>query len=114
MNKPETEEELLADHKLQRSDPRRYIQIANEWIRKNPRKANGYFRRHFAWLQLGEPQKALDDINKAIAIEPDQVSVHRRAKVYRKMGEHRKAYRRFRSRRGNGSRIGSRRIGTPL
>jgi tetratricopeptide (TPR) repeat protein len=91
MKEPETEEELQALHDLQRSDPQRYLQIVSGWIRQNPRNAGAYFRRHFGWLQLGEPQRALDDMNEAIALKPDAVSFHRRAIVHRKMGQHQKA-----------------------
>jgi tetratricopeptide (TPR) repeat protein len=91
MKEPTTEQEILALHNLRRSDPRRYIQIANGWIRKNPRNADAYYGRHIAWSNLGELGRALDDINKSIELDSDPVSHFARARVYRRMGDHKKA-----------------------
>jgi hypothetical protein len=65
MKEPITPEEVSAFHKLLRTDPQRYLRIVNEWIAENPRNSHAYFDRHFAWME-GEPQRALDDLNKAI------------------------------------------------
>jgi tetratricopeptide (TPR) repeat protein len=91
MKEPTTEQEVLALHELRSSDPLRYIQIANEWIRKKPHNADAYYGRHIAWKKLGELNRALDDINKSIELEPDPISYTSRAQVYRQMGDHKKA-----------------------
>lgn len=91
MKEPTTEQELLVLHNLRRSDPQRYIQIATDWIRKNPRNADAYYGRHVAWRNLDQPNRALDDINRSIELEPDPISYISRAQVYRQIGDHRKA-----------------------
>jgi tetratricopeptide (TPR) repeat protein len=91
MKKPTTEQEMSALHNLRRSDPQRYIQIADDWIGNDPSDADTYFGRHIAWRNLGELDRALDDINTSIKPEPDPISYISRAQVYRQMGQHQKA-----------------------
>jgi tetratricopeptide (TPR) repeat protein len=91
MKEPETPDELLAMHKMLRSDPQQYLRIVNEWIRENPNNRHAYFSRHFAWMKIGEPQRALEDIEKVIALKPTVVSFLSRAHVYRHLGEYEKA-----------------------
>lgn len=93
VREPATPEELLAAHKILRSDPQRYLRIVNEWIHEDPGNSHAYFDRHFAWMSLGEPRRALDDLNKSIEFEsaPDAMSLMSRALVYRHLGEYEKA-----------------------
>ena len=42
-------------------------------------------------MDLGEPQRALDDLNKAIELEPEPVAFIMRGEVYRFLGEYQKA-----------------------
>lgn len=80
-------------HKMLRSDPERYLRIVNQWIADDPTDPSAYFDRHFAWMEIGEPQCALDDLNKVIELEPvtHPVSFMSRAHVYRHLGEYDKA-----------------------
>jgi tetratricopeptide (TPR) repeat protein len=91
MKQPATPEELLALHKLRRSDPQQYLRIVNRWIEANPKNSSAYFSRHFVWLALGEPQRALEDLDKVIALKPTFISFMSRAHVYRHLGEYEKA-----------------------
>jgi tetratricopeptide (TPR) repeat protein len=93
MKEPTTPEELSALHKILRSDPQRYFGIVNQWILANPKNAGAYFSRHFAWMDVGEPQRALEDLNKAIELEPEPSSMSflSRGDVYRHLGEYQKA-----------------------
>jgi tetratricopeptide (TPR) repeat protein len=91
MNEPTTPEELLALHKILRTDPQRYLRIVGRWIFDHPKNAGAYFSRHFAWMDIGEPQRALEDLNKAIALEPSSMSFLSRGNVYRHLGEYSKA-----------------------
>jgi tetratricopeptide (TPR) repeat protein len=61
------------------------------WIADNPANAHAYFDRHFAWMELGEPQRALDDLNVVIQLNPQPVAFWSRGEVYRLMGEYEKA-----------------------
>jgi tetratricopeptide (TPR) repeat protein len=91
MKEPTTPDEVKAFHKLLRSDPQRCLQIVNEWIVENPANSHAYFDRHFVWMKIGEPRRALDDLNKVIELDPEQVSFWTRGEVYRLLGEYEKA-----------------------
>jgi tetratricopeptide (TPR) repeat protein len=91
MNEPSTPQEILELHKIQRSDPKRYFEIVNGWIERDPASSHAYFDRHQAWMDLGEPRNALDDISKAIELEPKQRRFWARGDVYRHLGEYEKA-----------------------
>jgi tetratricopeptide (TPR) repeat protein len=93
VKEPTTPDELLAVHKILRSDPQRYLHIVNKWIHQNPENPHAYFDRHFAWMHMGESQRALADLNKTIELErePDPMSLLARGEVYRHLGEYEKA-----------------------
>jgi tetratricopeptide (TPR) repeat protein len=91
MKEPATAEEIFALHKILDSDPQRYLGIVNEWIDRNPANSHAYFRRHFAWMKIGEPRRALDDLDKVIELDPTPVSLFSRGEVYRHIGEYEKA-----------------------
>lgn len=95
MKEPTTPEEVMVLHKILRSDPQRYLRIVNGWIGKNPANSHAYFERHLAWMKIGEPRRALDDLNKVVELDPDQVSLKSRAEVYRHLGEYENALRDF-------------------
>jgi tetratricopeptide (TPR) repeat protein len=97
IKEPTTPEELLATHKILRSDPQRYLRMVNKSIEANPANLHAYFDRHFAWMKLGEPRRALDDLNKAMTLEdtPDPMTLMSRALVYRHLGDYEKALQDF-------------------
>jgi tetratricopeptide (TPR) repeat protein len=92
MKEPTTPEEVKVLHNLLRSDPQHYLQIVNKWIAENPGNSHAYFSRHFAWLELGDPQRALDDLNVVIQLNPQLVAFWSRGEVYRRIGEYEKAF----------------------
>lgn len=93
VKEPATPAELLAVHEILRSDPQRYLRIVNEWIDENPANSHAYFDRHFAWMRMGEPQRALEDLNTAIGLKGprDPLSFFSRGLVHRHLGEYEKA-----------------------
>jgi tetratricopeptide (TPR) repeat protein len=93
IGQPNTAEEFEALHQILRTDPQRYLRIVNRWIVQNPNDAGAYFSRHSAWMKIGEPRRALDDLNKTIELDrqPDAMSFMARGEVYRHLGEHEKA-----------------------
>jgi tetratricopeptide (TPR) repeat protein len=93
MKQPTTPDQILALDKILRSDPQQYLRIVNRWIADDPKNFSAYFSRHFAWLTLGEPRRALEDINKVIELEPEPhpISFMSRGHVYRHIGEYEKA-----------------------
>ena len=91
MKEPTTPEETLALHNVLRSDPQRYLQIVNNWINKNPNNSLAYFDRHFAWMKIGKPQLALDDLNTVVELDPDVSAFFSRGLVHRHLGQYEKA-----------------------
>jgi tetratricopeptide (TPR) repeat protein len=84
-------DELEAAHALLKSNPEKYLQNMNDRIRSDPTDAYAYYGRHFAWLRLDKPQKALDDLNKVMQLDPDQSTLFSRGKVHRQLGNYRDA-----------------------
>ena len=64
-----------------------------EWIKENPANIHAYFDRHSAWMRLGEPRLALEDLNTVIELarEPDPISFFSRGLVHRHLGQYQKA-----------------------
>jgi tetratricopeptide (TPR) repeat protein len=91
VKEPTTPEEVEALHKLLRSDPQRFLEVVNGWISENPLNPHAYFNRHMAWMNIGEPRRALEDLNTVIRLDPEPVAFHSRGQVYRHIGEYQKA-----------------------
>jgi tetratricopeptide (TPR) repeat protein len=91
MKGPVTEAEILAFHNLQREDPRKALDVASQWIEDNPKDSSAFFNRHYSWLDLGEPARALEDLDKAIELQPKAISFWSRGDVYRSLGDYEKA-----------------------
>jgi len=91
MKEPTTVEEIEAAHKVLNDDPRLYLSIVDGWLRDNPNSHQAYLNRHFAWMRLGKPRRALEDLDKLVALNPDPLSYLSRGAVYRHLGEYEKA-----------------------
>ena len=91
LKEPNTQGEVRELHKILRSDPQRYLQIVNGWIAENPRNAQAYFNRHSAWMSLGQPRLALEDMDRVVALDPKPVDLQSRGDIHRHLGEHAKA-----------------------
>lgn len=91
MQEPKSLEEVFQLQKLRRTDPQRFLKIVNEWLKENPRNVRAYFKRHFVWSALGEPRRALDDLDKVIELAPSQPHFFARGMVRRQLGEHENA-----------------------
>lgn len=91
MKEPSTPEEVLELHRILRTDPQRYLRIVNGWIEINPRNAHAFWERHLGWMKIGEPRRALEDLDKAIELDPEAVGFRSRGEVHRHLGEYQKA-----------------------
>ena len=91
MKEPSTVEEVKFLHEMRRSDPLKYLEIVNDWIKENPDNHRAYFDRHFAWMRLGEPRRALADMDKSLELNPDPLAYYSRAEVYKHLGEYQRA-----------------------
>lgn len=88
MKEPTSPEEVMVLHKLLQSDPQSYLRVVNDWIRENPKNSNAYFDRHYAWMQMGESRRAVEDLNKVIELCPNPMSFLSRGTIYRHLGEY--------------------------
>ena len=95
MKQPANESELKSLHELLRTDPTAYLKITNEWISENPLNPQAYVDRHLGWMRLGQPRRALDDMDTAIKLEPDPMRFFSRAEVHKHLGEYEDALRDF-------------------
>jgi tetratricopeptide (TPR) repeat protein len=97
IKEPTTPEELLAAHEILRCDPERYLSIVNEWIANDAESSDAYFDRHLAWMHLGEPKRALKDLDAAIQLRngPSPLSLFSRGLIHRRMGEYATALKDF-------------------
>lgn len=91
MKAPTTPEETLALHHLMRNDPQAYLRIVDGWIAQDPADGHAYFDRHLVLLQLGQPLRALEDLNRAIEIDPLPVRLQSRGDVHRRGGDYAQA-----------------------
>jgi tetratricopeptide (TPR) repeat protein len=88
MREPTTPEEIRGFLDLQRADPHKALKIASQWIADNPESSGAYFTRQDIWLDLGEPSRALEDLTRAIELQPKAISFWARGKVYRGLGDY--------------------------
>ncbi len=88
MKDPTTPDELKTLQNIRRTDPQRYFKIVEGWLNENPNNRFAYLDRHFAWMNLGEPHRALDDMNKVVELNPDADAFFLRGEVFRHLGEY--------------------------
>jgi tetratricopeptide (TPR) repeat protein len=91
VREPTTPEETLALHQILQSDPQRYLRIVNEWLDVNPSNHHAYFDRHYAWMKIGDPRRAIVDLDKAVELNPSVASFFARALVHRHLGQYHQA-----------------------
>lgn len=88
MKPPTTPEEVLALHKLCIADPARCVEITTDWIAADPGDSNAYYDRHSAWVQLGEPARAMADLDSALRLDPSQAVFKARGNLRRQQGDY--------------------------
>jgi tetratricopeptide (TPR) repeat protein len=87
-----TIEEIRREHRLLRSDPKRYLEIVESRLAQNPSDPDAYFDRHFAWTQLGQREDALRDLDTAINLDPTRMILFfSRANILHALGRYENA-----------------------
>jgi tetratricopeptide (TPR) repeat protein len=86
-----TRDDFTAQFDLLRSEPEKYLGLAEEFIRQNPDDSHGYFTRHWAWKRLGRMDLALADLDHSLRLEPHAVTFRARGSVYRAIGRNQEA-----------------------
>jgi tetratricopeptide (TPR) repeat protein len=84
-------EQYRARSRLLRSDPGKFLDIANEEIRQNPRDPSGYLHRHWAWDRLGRADLALADLATALSIKEHPVLHLERGMLLARLHRHSQA-----------------------
>ena len=62
-------EQKEAETDMLMREPAQYVALMDSRLRANPNDAMSYFERHRGWFRLGRKDLALDDIERAMAIE---------------------------------------------
>ena len=89
MTRPKvTDDDLTRNFDLLRSDPEKYLELAEEFVRQNPDSRHAYFCRHQAWTHLGERELALADLDKALSLEQHHVTYRARGRLLRDMNRY--------------------------
>ena len=86
-----TRDDLTTQHWMMRSDPQASLEMHNAFIKQHPADPHGYYARHQVLMVLGHKERALEDLNKAISIEPNATRLEDRGAVLRELGRHREA-----------------------
>ncbi|HUC62580.1 MAG TPA: hypothetical protein VMF53_11550 [Alphaproteobacteria bacterium] len=88
-----TYDDLMEQHKLLRSDPERFVALCDQYIEQNPSDPNGYSSRYYGLNRLGRKDLALQDMDRAIALDPDPhpLAYMDRGILLLTMGEYQKA-----------------------
>ena len=87
----DTPEGFERQMELLRRDPRAYIAMIDRELAETPNDSNLYFDRHQGWDSLGDLHRALEDINRAIAIEDDSISRACQGRLLMRLGRYREA-----------------------
>jgi tetratricopeptide (TPR) repeat protein len=90
-----THEDLGTQFELLKQQPEKFLELANEFLRKNPQHAGGYFSRHHAWQKLGQLQRALDDLDTSLMLEPHPVTYRAKGRNLYLMKQYEKAIEAF-------------------
>ncbi|HWE72529.1 MAG TPA: tetratricopeptide repeat protein [Stellaceae bacterium] len=85
------EDELKRQMLILRTDPKRYLELANERILANPNNSDGYFDRYQAHFRLDQYDLALADLNEVIALEPHWIVYESRGNVLRALSRYQEA-----------------------
>ena len=75
MGNEATHDEIDRQFHLLRTDPEKFLQLTNALVDQHPNDAHAYFVRHQAWKRLGQPDLALADVDRSLALK-DRYNVH--------------------------------------
>jgi len=64
-------DENLRNWHLYKTDPEKYLDLCHRIVQEYPDDPCAYGSCHTAWLRVGRPDKAMEDIETAIRLRPD-------------------------------------------
>jgi len=80
-----------ATARLNQEDYPGVIADCEEALKRDPRIALAYSLRGRALSQEGSPERALEDLNRAVELAPDHANYFQRAATYQQLGQHKLA-----------------------
>lgn len=80
---------------LLRSDPQKYLALANELVRQNPSDSGAYWDRYSAWHKLGRNDLALQDLNKSLELKRTPSRLINRGELHRELVQYSEAIKDF-------------------
>ena len=86
-----TDDDLMQHFNLLRTDPQKYLSLADEVVRSNPDDPHAYFSRYQAWNRLGRKDLALADLNKTLSLEHHWITYESRGNLLCELGRYRAA-----------------------
>lgn len=86
-----TGEEILQFYRLLRTDPYRFLQLVEEYVRQYPADPDGYHSRADAWARLGHLDRAVEDLTASLDLEPQPVVFESRGEILRRLGRYQDA-----------------------
>lgn len=82
-------DELITQFRLLRNDPARYLELCNRLLDEDAGNTSGIlFSRHQAWRELGRPDLALTDLDRANALRPHAIGHMARGQLLMGMGRY--------------------------
>jgi tetratricopeptide (TPR) repeat protein len=86
-----TSDDLERQFHLLRSAPEQYLAMAQELVRADPDKSDGYWARYQAYETLEKYDLALADLDKVLSLKPQWIVYECRGNVLRALGRYREA-----------------------
>ncbi len=80
-----TRDDLEQNFHLLRTEPNKYLALAEELIRADPDSPDGYWCRHNAYEAMGRYELALADLDKVLSLEPQWIVYEARGNVLRSL-----------------------------
>jgi len=76
---------------IRRKNPERSLEICDKYVNDHPDDPNGYYSRFQALSDMGENDRALADINKVLALDPNHGGYSSRAIFFHNIGNYERA-----------------------
>jgi tetratricopeptide (TPR) repeat protein len=74
--------------KLLRTDPQRSLEICDRYLGMHPDDPSGLFSRFQAWCRLENSEKALEDINRVLELDPNSGGFSSRGQFFHSIGNY--------------------------
>jgi tetratricopeptide (TPR) repeat protein len=86
-----SQDDIDRQFQLRRANPEEFLEMMNALVEQRPDDPNAYFARHQAWSHLTQPNLALADLDKALALEDHYVTHRARGRILHGLGRYREA-----------------------